>query len=394
MKPTDDKKSYISTSLRETALEGRSLAGAVNSQQRRTRRRSPLRRMFNLLFLASISLNAYFLFFQDPEPPSRLPTAASPADTEIAEPRTLPVKLDVDASPREKLLAVKSKVVPALLPAPLPDTDRGATVLEIKIQNSLTHTLCGVLTRSEGCEHLSAYLNRLLVWFFDVNRNMRNGDTLSVIYEKIPGKERFKVLKFVYESTLLKKKFDANHFIEQEGGYGAFFDKQGREIAKRIAKPFAPILEYSEITSLPGDHRKGPVGHEGTDFKAPVGTPVFASFAGRVKRVNWNTRANGFCIELDHPEQGVKTLYLHLSKVGVQVGDSVKQGQKIGESGNTGRSFAPHLHYEIKDRKNNSIVHNPFEFKTVKSYYRKVAKDKRDEFQKIVLGYESLLRKG
>ena len=56
------------------------------------------------------------------------------------------------------------------------------------------------------------------------------------------------------------------------------------------------------------------------DFKAEVGTPVFSSFPGRVTRTNWNTRKNGFCVEVDHPDKGVKTLYLHLDKVLVRPG--------------------------------------------------------------------------
>ncbi len=392
MKPIEHNPAYVATSLRDTGNERRTLSYTLKKQKPNAKKRPPLRRIFNILFLLSISLNLYFLFFQNPEPAVQTRLPAVPAAPEPRAVETQPVKLDLKPAAVEP--AGKKNSVPVLKPLSDPADRQEPTVLEIKIQNSLTHTLCGVLTRAEGCEHLAAYLNRLLVWFFDVNRNMRNGDTLSVIYQKSPGKEKFKIYKFVYQSTLLKKKFDANHFIETEGGHGAFFDRQGREIAKRIAKPFAPIAAYTEITSLPGDYRKGPVGHEGTDFKAPVGTPVFASFAGRVHRVNWNTQANGLCVELDHPRQGVKTLYLHLSKVDVRVGSQVKQGQKIGESGNTGRSFAPHLHYEIKDRKNRSIVYNPFEFKPVKSYYRKVAKNRRDAFERTVQGYESLLRKG
>jgi len=65
--------------------------------------------------------------------------------------------------------------------------------------------------------------------------------------------------------------------------------------------------------------------------------------------VNWNLRYNGNSIEVN--SKGRKLRYLHLSKVGegVKAGTKVKAGQVLGLSGNTGRSFAPHLHYEIVD---------------------------------------------
>ena len=187
MKPFDSSKSFVSTSLRETTTEGRTPAGALINQQRRAKRRSPLRRTFNLLFVLSVCLNVYFVFFQktETEPPVEARVVKPAVEVEKASPQ--PVKLDVGIERTAKLQQLKSRIRPASLPVPLPATGQEATVLEIKIQSSLTHTLCGVLTQAEGCEFLSAYLNRLLVWFFDVNKSMRNGDTLTVIYQKVPG---------------------------------------------------------------------------------------------------------------------------------------------------------------------------------------------------------------
>ena len=133
-------------------------------------------------------------------------------------------------------------------------------------------------------------------------------------------------------------------------------------------------------------------GHNGTDFKADVGTPVYASFDGRVRRTNWNRRGNGFCIEIMHPREGVKTLYLHLDKVKVWKGQYVKRGQQIGTSGNTGRSFAPHLHYEIRSLGKRQRIHNPFTFKYHKKYIRQVSVDARSEFHELVRLYGSVLK--
>ena len=175
---------------------------------------------------------------------------------------------------------------------------------------------------------------------------------------------------------------------------GSYYDSTGVEIAKSIVDQYAPVRSYQEITSLPGDFRKGPVGHVGTDFKTEVGTDVYASFEGRVTRTNWNVRANGYCVELDHPGEGVKTLYLHLSRVLVKAGQFVKQGDKIAKTGNPGRTFAPHLHYEIKSRGKKKIVYNPFNFKHIKSYYKEIPRGEWESFQKTVSQYNAILPQG
>ena len=63
-------------------------------------------------------------------------------------------------------------------------------------------------------------------------------------------------------------------------------------------------------------------------------------------RTNWNLKYNGNCIELRYND-GVTARFLHLSDTGVKPGQTVKAGERIGATGNTGRSTAPHLHYEL-----------------------------------------------
>jgi murein DD-endopeptidase len=265
--------------------------------------------------------------------------------------------------------------------------------LHVKIKNSLTYTFCKVITEDQGCNSLSAHVGRLLTWFFDINSKMRKGDALSVIYKEVSGDERFKILSLVYESAYFHKTFSANFYQEPGSSYGAYYDSNGRDTAKRIIDKQTPIRKYIEITSLPGEFRKNHrKGHSGTDFKANVGTPIFASFEGKVTRTNWNRRSNGYCVEIDHPREGIKTLYLHLSKVKVKKGAYVKQGDLIAESGNTGRTFAPHLHYEIQHRKNKDRIYSPFSFKHFKSYNRKISAVQLDGFQQRLRYYNSILK--
>lgn len=86
--------------------------------------------------------------------------------------------------------------------------------------------------------------------------------------------------------------------------------------------------------------------HRGMDFTAPRGTPVYASGNGKVIRADNKSSGYGKHIRIDHGH-GYKTLYAHLSKYNVSKGQKVKRGDLIGFVGSTGRSEAPHLHYEV-----------------------------------------------
>lgn len=91
--------------------------------------------------------------------------------------------------------------------------------------------------------------------------------------------------------------------------------------------------------------------HWGMDFSAPRGTPIYATGNGEVKRADSRATGYGKHIRIDHGF-GYVTLYAHLSKYNVTRGQKVKRGDLIGFVGSTGRSQAPHLHYEVfKDGK-------------------------------------------
>jgi len=98
--------------------------------------------------------------------------------------------------------------------------------------------------------------------------------------------------------------------------------------------------------------------HYGMDFTAPRGTPVYASGDGVVTRVDQGSAGFGKHIRIDHG-YGYVSLYAHLSKYNVRKRQKVKRGDIIGFVGNTGRSQAPHLHYEI--HKNGRKI-NPINF--------------------------------
>ena len=86
--------------------------------------------------------------------------------------------------------------------------------------------------------------------------------------------------------------------------------------------------------------------HDGHDFSAKKGTPVYAAADGVIKKSKYFGSYGNF-IEIDHG-YGYKTIYAHLNKRKVKRGQSISRGDIIGTVGNTGKSTAPHLHYEIK----------------------------------------------
>ncbi len=88
--------------------------------------------------------------------------------------------------------------------------------------------------------------------------------------------------------------------------------------------------------------------HEGMDFSAAIGTPIYATGDGTVVSAGWKS-AYGNLIEIDHGFNYV-TRYAHCSKIKVHRGQKVKRGDLIGLVGNTGKSTGPHLHYEVRYR--------------------------------------------
>ncbi|GMN11194.1 M23 family metallopeptidase [Croceitalea sp. MTPC9] len=114
--------------------------------------------------------------------------------------------------------------------------------------------------------------------------------------------------------------------------------------------------------------------HRGMDFTAPRGTPIFATGNGKVTRADNNSSGFGKHIRIDHGH-GYLTIYAHLSKYNVTKGQKVKRGDLIGFVGNTGRSEAPHLHYEVwKDKERINPINfyygslSPQEFENMLKY--------------------------
>jgi murein DD-endopeptidase MepM/ murein hydrolase activator NlpD len=106
---------------------------------------------------------------------------------------------------------------------------------------------------------------------------------------------------------------------------------------------WTPMLDQITITSLFG--QRWGRNHNGVDFDAETGDPVYAAYPGTVTHAGWESGFGNLVI-IDHGD-GVETYYAHNSEVLVNEGDWVDAGSQIANAGNTGRSFGSHVHFEV-----------------------------------------------
>lgn len=119
----------------------------------------------------------------------------------------------------------------------------------------------------------------------------------------------------------------------------------------RAPLPACPIGLLAPVAG-PHTDRFGPRGnrfHTGIDYPGAFGTPVTAAAAGRVTFAGRSFGGWGRLVVISHGV-GVQTLYAHLSRIGVRVGQRVPAGRRLGRMGSSGRSSGPHLHFEVQVR--------------------------------------------
>ncbi|MBO1520363.1 peptidoglycan DD-metalloendopeptidase family protein [Oceanisphaera pacifica] len=187
-------------------------------------------------------------------------------------------------------------------------------------------------------------LAAMFAWDVDFALDIRANDSFTVLYEQ-HYKNGFKV------GT---GKILAAEFINQGKRYqavrhtdGNYYSADGRAMRKSFLR--APV-SFTHISSNFNPRRLHPVTgkvrpHRGIDYAARTGTPVLAAGSGTVMKSGYN-RFNGNYVFIRHDSTYV-TKYLHLNKRLVRQGQKVKQEQKIGTVGATGRVTGPHLHYEF-----------------------------------------------
>ena len=183
----------------------------------------------------------------------------------------------------------------------------------------------------------------------DFQRDIRKKDTFQIMYEVFVNDKK-KVIEtgnIIYANLVLSGEDNSLYYFDYKDSEG-HYDKNGRSIQKALMK--TPI--NGARLSSPFGMRKHPIDgfnkmHKGTDFAAPLGTPIMASGNGVVKKAGW-CGGGGNCVVIKH-NSTYQTIYAHMSKFnrGIRAGVRVKQGQIIGFVGSTGKSTGPHLHYEV-----------------------------------------------
>ena len=183
----------------------------------------------------------------------------------------------------------------------------------------------------------------------DFQRDVRKQDKFQIMYE-IYLNEKNEVVEtgeILFANLKLSGQDNSLYYFDNEGSEG-HYDKNGKSIKKALMK--TPI--NGARLSSPFGMRKHPIDgfnkmHRGTDFAAPMGTPIMASGDCVVKKAGW-CGGGGNCVKIRH-NSSFKTVYAHMSKFarGIKSGVRVKQGQTIGYVGSTGKSTGPHLHYEV-----------------------------------------------
>ena len=190
-------------------------------------------------------------------------------------------------------------------------------------------------------------LANIFGWDIDFVLDIRKGDRFMLVYEKVYREGEFLRDGNILAATFINQgeRFQAIFF--EEGDVAGYFAPDGRNMRKAFLR--AP-LNFSYISSGFNPRRIHPVlkrirAHNGIDYYAPRGTPVYSAGDGTVTRSAYS-KANGHHVFVKHANS-IETKYLHFTKRAVKKGQKVKQGQTIGYVGSTGLATGPHLHYEF-----------------------------------------------
>jgi len=183
----------------------------------------------------------------------------------------------------------------------------------------------------------------------DFQRDIKKNDSFQIMYEIFENDKGkiFETGNIVFANLRLSGTNNSLYYFNKKDSEG-YFDKNGKSVKKALMK--TPI-NGARLSSSFG-MRKHPIDgynkmHKGTDFAAPMGTPIMASGDGIITKARW-CGGGGNCVQIKH-NKTYETVYAHMKNFayGIRVGLRIKQGQIIGYVGSTGKSTGPHLHYEV-----------------------------------------------
>lgn len=227
----------------------------------------------------------------------------------------------------------------------------------VAVAGTVESSLYDAVKKSGEGTALVATLIDLFAWDINFYTDTQPGDRFRLLVEKQYLGERFYKYGRVLAAEYSGRAGTWRAFWHvglassaSSGEGGAYFDEQGRAVAKSMLKT---PLKYVRVSSRFDRHRFHPIlhterAHLGVDYAAPVGTPVWATTNGKV-RFRGKRGGAGNCVIIAHPG-GMESIYMHLSRFasGLHEGQSVRQKQVIGYVGQTGLATGPHLHFSVK----------------------------------------------
>ena len=205
--------------------------------------------------------------------------------------------------------------------------------------------------KQSGIENsIVAQFARLYGFEVDFQRDLKKNDKIKIFYERYLDDDGVsqRTGNIIYSEISNVEKNIILYRYEYPNGGIAYFTPEGKSIEKSLMR--TPI-NGAKLSSRYGFRIHPIIGynqmHQGTDFAAPIGTPVMASGAGTVEYSGWKGGYGKF-ISIRHSPV-YQTNYAHLQDYakGMRRGTKVQQGQVIGYLGSTGSSTGPHLHYEV-----------------------------------------------
>lgn len=214
-------------------------------------------------------------------------------------------------------------------------------VLKGEIQNSLNSSL-----REKGLDMRQiSQLSNALQWQVSL-RKLKKGTQFAILVsreylgDKLTGQGNVEALRI---------SSGGKNYYAVQAANGRYYNQQGETLGKGFAR--YPLQRQARVSSPFNPNRRHPVTgrirpHKGVDFSVSQGTPVIAPADGTVEKVAYQAGGAGRYVMLRHGRE-YQTVYMHLSKSLVKAGQTVKKGERIALSGNTGISTGPHLHYEF-----------------------------------------------
>jgi murein DD-endopeptidase MepM/ murein hydrolase activator NlpD len=221
------------------------------------------------------------------------------------------------------------------------------------VHGQLDDSLFNAVEKAGESPELTLRLAQIFAYDLDFYTDPRKGDSFRIVIEK----KRYRTGDTASYGSILAaeydnagKKYQALLFHDDQG-HAAYYAADGKSLQKSFLR--SPLKFAAPVTSHFSKARFHPIlrvcrPHLGTDYGAPIGTPVQTIGSGKVEFAG-NKGGDGNMVKIAH-SQGYETMYLHLSRILVHVGEHVEIGKIIGLVGMTGLATGPHLDFRISQK--------------------------------------------